>query len=154
MAGTYFSKDYTSPSDQAWRTGESPYQGTLGPYRRADQEPDSFKNKFVSELRANPDYKNFYEQSNFQADTAALSQQKINNQSQTPYATFLDPGDSQLANDFLTKYTEGINRGLIEEDRAIKPDNLARLASEPAAAGISAKDPNTVNKFPSQGVSI
>lgn len=149
-----FSKDYTSPADQAWRTGKGPDQGTLGPNRQADTDSTSFKDSFVSKLRDNPGYKNFYNGSIFSADTAAASQQKIDEQSNTADSTFKDPGDTSIANDFLTKYSEGVNRGLIEEDRAVKPDNLARLTSEPAAAGASEKDPNTINKFPSQGVSI
>ena len=149
-----FSKDHTSPADQAWRTGKGPDRGTLGPNRRADTDSTSFKDSFVSKLRDNPGYKNFYNGSIFSADTAAASQQKIDEQSNTADSTFKDPGDTSIANDFLTKYSEGVNRGLIEEDRAVKPDNLARLTSEPAAAGASEKDPNTINKFPSQGVSI
>lgn len=149
-----FSKDYTSPADQAWRTGEGPDQGTLGPYRSSDQDPTSFRNSFVTKLRNNPDYKNFYNGSVYSADTAAASQEKINNAAKSSTATFKDLGNNNIANDFLTKYTEGIDRGLIEEDRAVKPENLAELTSEPAAARISAKDPNTANKFPSQGVSV
>jgi hypothetical protein len=149
-----FSKDYTSPADQAWRTGKGPDRGTLGPNRRADTDSTSFKDSFISKLRDNPGYKNFYNGSIFSADTAAASQQKIDEQSNTSDSTFKDPGDTSIANDFLTKYSEGVSRGLIEEDRAIGPDNLARLTSEPAAAGASEKDPNTINKFPSQGVSI
>jgi hypothetical protein len=149
-----FSKDYTSPADQAWRTGKGPDRGTLGPNRKTDTDPESFKDSFVSKLRDNPGYKNFYNGSVFSADTAELSQQKINDESKTTNATFKDPNDTNLANDFLTKYSEGVSRGLIEEEDAVTPDNLARLTGEPAAAGASEKDPNTVNKFPSQGVSI
>jgi hypothetical protein len=149
-----FSKDYTSPADQAWRTGESPDQGTLGPYRHADQDPASFRNSFVSKLRHNPDYKTFYSGNIYSADTAAASQQKIDTAAETSTASFKDPGNNTLANDFLTKYSQGVDRGLIEEDRAVKPENLARLTNEPAAARISSKDPNTVNKFRSQGVSV
>ena len=149
-----FSQDYSGPVKQAWLTGKGPDEGTLGPNRRADTDSTSFKDSFISKLRDNPGYKNFYNGSIFSADTAAASQQKIDEQSNTSDSTFKDPGDTSIANDFLTKYSEGVSRGLIEEDRAIRPDNLARLTSEPAAAGTSEKDPNTINKFPSQGVSI
>ena len=149
-----FSKDYTSPADQAWRTGKGPDQGTLGPNRQADTDPTSFKDSFVSKLRDNPGYKNFYNGSVFSADTAAASQQKIDEQSNTADSTFKNPGDTSIANDFLTKYSEGVNRGLIQEEDAVTPDNLKAFTSEPAAARINEKDPNTVNKFPSQGVSI
>ena len=149
-----FSKDYTSPVDKAWRTGESPDRGTLGPNRKADADPNSFKDTFVSKLQDNPGYKNFYNESVFSADTADASQQKIDEQSKTTDSTFKNPSDTRLANDFLTKYSEGVNRGLIQEEDAVTPGNLNAFTSEPAAARISEKDPNTVNKFPSQGVSI
>jgi hypothetical protein len=149
-----FSKDYTSPADQAWRTGKGPDRGTLGPNRKADTDPTSFKDSFVSKLRDNPGYKNFYNGSIFSADTAAASQQKIDEQSNTADSTFKDPGDTSIANDFLTKYSEGISRGLVQEEDAVRPENLAKFTSEPAAARISDKDPNTVNKFPSQGISV
>lgn len=149
-----FSKDYSSPADQAWRTGEGPYQGTLGPNRSADTDPTAFTNRFVTELRSNPDYKNFYSKNIFSSDTAKASQDKINTSSTEDSATFKNPLDNTFANDFLSKYSEGVARGLIEEDRAVRPDNLARLTTEPATAASSAKDPNTANKFPSQGVAI
>ena len=149
-----FSKDYTSPADQAWRTGKGPDRGTLGPNRRADTDSTSFKDAFVSKLRDNPGYKNFYNGSIFSADTAAASQQKIDEQSNTSDSTFKDPGDTSIANDFLTKYSEGISRGLVQEEDAVRPENLAKFTNEPAAARISDKDPNTVNKFPSQGISV
>jgi hypothetical protein len=149
-----FSKDYTSPADQAWRTGKGPDRGTLGPNRKVDTDPTSFRDSFVSKLRDNPGYKNFYNGSIFSADTAAASQQKIDEQSNTSDSTFKDPGDTSIANDFLTKYSEGISRGLVQEEDAVRPENLAKFTSEPAAARISDKDPNTVNKFPSQGISV
>ena len=149
-----FSKDYTSPADQAWRTGEGPDKGTLGPNRKSDTDPNSFKDAFVSKLRDNPGYKNFYNGSVFSADTAAVSQQKIDDESKTSDSTFKNPGDKSLADDFRTKYVEGVSRGLIQEEDAVTPDNLKAFTSEPAAARINEKDPNTVNKFPSQGVSI
>ena len=149
-----FSKDYTSPADQAWRTGKGPDRGTLGPNRKSDTDSNSFKDAFVSKLRDNPGYKNFYNESVFSDDTAELSQQKINDKSKTPDALFKDPNDTDLANAFLTRYSEGVSRGLIQEEDAVKPENLAKFTNEPAAARISDKDPNTVNKFPSQGISV
>jgi hypothetical protein len=149
-----FSQDYSGPVKQAWLTGKGPDEGTLGPNRKTDTDSGSFKNSFVSKLRDNPGYKNFYNGSVFSDDTAELSQQKINDKSKTPDALFKNPNDTDRANAFLTRYSEGVSRGLIEEEDAVTPDNLARLTGEPAAAGASEKDPNTVNKFPSQGVSI
>ena len=149
-----FSKDYTSPADQAWRTGKGPDRGTLGPNRQADTDPTSFKDSFVSKLRDNPGYKNFYNESVYSSDAAATAQQQIKDQSTRTTSTFKNPEDRSLADDFRIKYVEGVSRGLIQEEDAVTPGNLNVFTSEPAAARISEKDPNTVNKFPSQGVSI
>ena len=149
-----FSKDYTSPVDQAWRTGRGPDRGTLGPNRKADTDPVSFKDNFVAEVTDNAGYKNFYNGSVFGADTAALSREKYKNQSNTTTSTFKNPKDNLLAKDFLAKYSEGVKSGLVLKEDAVTPDNLKAFVNEPAAARISDKDPNTVNKFPSQGVSI
>lgn len=151
MAFKSFSKDYTSPSDQAWRDGKSPYNETIGPYRSTN--PESFRNNFVSELNKNPDFKGFYQQA-FGSDTAQESQEKIDRASQSKKASFVDDRNNSLANDFLTKYSEGVARGLVEEDRAVFPENLAKLVTENATSGSNLKDPNTTNQFPSQGVSV
>lgn len=145
-----FSRDYSDPAEQAWRTGKSPYQQTLGPNRGSDADPYSFQNSFVSDLRKNPDFKNFYNNSVFSSDTASMSQQKLDDSSYRNTANFVNPSDNNLANDFLVKYSQGVSRGLIEQDRAIFPSNLSRLTTEPATAGSNEKDPNTTGKFPGQ----
>lgn len=151
MAFKQFSKDYTSPSDQAWRDGKSPSMGTLGPNKGFSV--DSFRNNFVADLRKNPDFADFSQQA-FAADTAQRSQDKLNTAYKTNIATFVDDRDNNLANDFLTKYSEGVARGLVEEDKAVFPENLAKLVTENAVSGSNLKDPNTANQFPSHGVSV
>jgi len=47
-----------------------------------------------------------------------------------------------------------IERGLIEPERAITKEGLARLTSQPATFGSNQSDPNTASKFPNQGVSV
>jgi hypothetical protein len=54
----------------------------------------------------------------------------------------------------LQEYSQGVARGLIESDKAVKPENLARLVTQQATVGSNEKDQNTVSKFPSQGVTI
>ena len=151
MAIPVFSKDYSDPASQAWRTGAGPYQQTLGPNRGADTDPTSFKNSFVTDLRKNPDFTDFYKKNTFGSDTAAVSQQKLDTSSLQNAANFTNPLDNQLANDFLVKYSQGVSRGLIEQDRAIFPSNLAKLTTEPATAGSNMRDPNTAGQFPGQG---
>lgn len=142
-----FSKDFSSPAEQAWKKGWSPYNETLGPYRGSDSDPKAFTNRFISSMEAkNPDYKGFYGQV-FSADDAERSQQKIDNAYKSSVAQFDVEEDNNIANDFLNKYSESIARGLIEEDRAVTKDSLASLVREPAAARISDKDPNTANKY-------
>lgn len=143
----YFSKSFTSPEDQAWRQGKSPYSGTLGPNRTAAD----FTNAFVSRLKDNPGYRDFYTGSNFTQDSANLAQQKIDFSAQSFKPSFGNPADNPFAGDFLAKYSEGVNRGLISEEDRVGPDKLAMLASQPATTGSSQKSPNTVSKFPGEG---
>jgi hypothetical protein len=149
-----FSRDFTDPASKAWRAGKGPDRGTLGPNRKSDTDPTAFKDNFVAEITDNPGYKNFYNGSVFGADTAALSREQYKNQSNTTTSTFKNPKDNILAKDFLAKYSEGVSSGLVLEEDAVTPENLKAFISEPAAARISDKDPNTVNKFPSQGISV
>ena len=146
-----FSKDYSAPADQAWRRGDRVDVGTLGPNPRASQDPQAFKNAFVNRIRFNPDSKSFYSSNVFAQETAARSQGKIDAAASTDQPNFINPGDNQLAQDFVSKYSQAVSRGLIEEDRAVTKDGLAKLVSEPATAGSSERDPNTANKFPGEG---
>ena len=72
-------KKSTSPADQAFDAGRSPYQGTIGPYRKADTDPYSFRNPSVAKQQDNTGYKNFYNGSVLSSDTAEQAQQKITN---------------------------------------------------------------------------
>jgi hypothetical protein len=44
-----------------------------------------------------------------------------------------------------------VARGLISEEDRVGADKLSILASQPASAGSSEKNPGTVNQFPGQG---
>ena len=145
----FFPKDYSSPADQAWRTGESPYSGTLGPNRTADPVRDPW----AADMKKNPDYDTFYSNRTF-ATVAPQSQAKIDAASQTDIPNFSNPGDQSFATAFVKNYAQAISRGLVEEDKAVQPVNLARLMSQPATAGSNESDPNTAGKFPSQGIKV
>lgn len=145
-----FSKSNSSPQDQTWREGKSPYSGTLGPNRTT-----AFTDTFVAKLKDNPGYENFYSGSNFNQETAQKSQQKINQSATNQEPVFSNPDDNPFARDFLSKYSEGVARGLISEEDRVGADKLSILASQPAAAGSSEKNPNTTNQFPGQsGIQI
>lgn len=145
----FFPKDYSSPADQAWRSGESPYSGTLGPNRTADP----IRDPWAADMKKNPDYANFYANRTF-VDVAPQSQAKIDAASKSDQPNFSNPGDQSFATAFAKNYAQAISRGLVEEDRAVKPGNLARLSSESATVGSNESDPNTAGKFPNQGVKV
>jgi hypothetical protein len=150
-----FSKSYGGPAEQAWRQGKPAYAGTLGPYPASSTDPESFKNGFVEKMRANPDSKNFYNSSVFGSDSAVQSQAKIDAASKTDQPSFASPENNSFAKDFVSKYSQAIERGLVEEDRAVTRDGLARIASQSATEGSSERDPNTTSKFPgASGASI
>lgn len=142
-----FSKSISSPQDQTWREGKSPYSGTLGRNRTTSEFTDSF----VAKLKDNPDYEGFYGNSSFNQETAQQSQQKINLASRTQEPVFSNPADNPFAKDFLAKYSEGVSKGLISEEDRVGPDKLSILVSQPATAGSSEKNPGTANQFPGQG---
>jgi len=103
-------------------------------------------------MKDNPDYRDFYTSSKFPDETAALSQQKIGLASQSAYSTFADPMVKSAADRFLDAYSVGVQRGLVEQDKAVFPENLAAFASESATSRIN--DENVKGEFPSRGVSI
>lgn len=146
----FFQKDYSSPADQAWRSGQSPYSGTLGPNRTSDP----IRDPWAADMKKNPDYANFYSSNRTFVDVAPQSQQKIDAASTTDKPNFSNPGDQSFAAAFAKNYAQAISRGLVEEDRAVRPGNLARLSSESANSGSNESDPNTAGKFPNQGVKI
>lgn len=149
-----YTKDYSNPEDQAFRAGIRPGENArLGPNQSAITNPRDFANKFVN-LRFNPDAKaNLWNSNVFGSDTAAQSQGKINAAAASDSPAFMNPEDNKFAWDFLQKYSGpggAIERGLIEPDRAITKEMLARLSTEPATFGASQKDPNTASKFPGE----
>lgn len=144
----------SNPLDEAWRAGESPYRGTLGPNRESASDPASFRNGFVAGVKDNPRFNNFINQGTFSSETAQRSQEKLNQASQNIWASFKNPADNKFADDFLAKYSEGVVRGIIGEQDAVDPKNLDYLVSEPAPSGSNEKSQETVGKFPNQGVQV
>ena len=68
---------------------------------------------------------------------------------------------ANLLQDFLSKYSRALggtnsaeDKGLIEEDRIVRPENLSQIATQPAAGGNAIQDPNVAGKFPSQEVNV
>lgn len=146
----------SNPLDEAWRAGEGPYRGTLGPNRESDSDPVSYRSGFVANVKDNPNFARFFADGNFSSETAQRSQEKINQASRNIWANFKNPADNKFADDFLAKYSEGVIRGIIAKEDAVDPTNpdLSRLASEPAPSGSNEKSQSTVGKFPTQGVQV
>lgn len=137
-----FSKKYTTPSDQAFRSGLSPDNKTLGPNAAVN-----FKNTFASKFDKNPDYTGFYDTGFFQ-ETADQSQLKIDKAAKTSQPSFKDPSDNNLAKSFLDRYVQGVDRGLISEEDSVGPGKLSYISSQSATDGSSERSPQTANKFP------
>lgn len=152
MAAPIYSTRKTSPADTAWRRGDSPYSGTLGVFRQADADPQSFRDSWVAKMKDNPEYRDFYRSASFPDETAALSQQKINVAAQSAYSSFPDPNNKFTADRFLDAYSAAVQRGMIEQDKAVLPENLAFLTTESATSRIN--DENVKGEFPSKGVSV
>jgi hypothetical protein len=148
-----FAKNYSSPSEQALRDGDTPYAGFLGP--NADMSPGQKGNQFLQAyLKSSGPDKNVPSGSTFSSEAAAQAENTIKGQIKSTATNFSDPLHKRLGDDFMKKYLNGVDRGLIERDKFIAADRLIPLVTEPAAAAISEKDPNTVGKFPNQGVQV
>jgi hypothetical protein len=149
-----FAKDYSSPSKQALRDGDPIWAGIGGPdpnLTQGQQNPNRFLQAYLKS--AGPD-KNVPSNATFSSKAAQQADSKIETQTQAHESTFEDPLHKQLADDFMVKYLNGVDRGLIERDKFIAADRLIPLTAEPAAAATSERDPNTVGKFPNQGVQV
>jgi hypothetical protein len=152
------SKKYTNPRDQAWREGKGPYKGSLGPNKTPE---DPLRDQWTAEMRDNVDWKNFSADSyTFPGETAAAAQQKIDDSAWDSEARFTNPGDNAFAKTFLDNYLDrgdgnsAEGRGLIEEDRIVRPENLDQVATSFAASGNAKSDPNVVGEFPRDDVAV
>lgn len=153
MAEPLFNTRFDNAADKAFREGRRPGDNTrLGPNPNPITDPKDFANAFVKKT-FNPNAEAPWSTSVFSADAAASSQDKINQAGTTD----LPPKADRFVKDFAYKYSGpggAIERGLVSMENAVTKERLAALITEPAAAGSAEKDPNTVNKFPNQGVNV
>jgi len=148
-----FSQRYDGPDDQGVRDDpnrKSVAAGTTGPYSPAGADPMSYKNKFVSELKKNPPSQQFYSQV-FSAKDAEESQNRIN--SLNDQSNFSNSGDQTLAKDFLTKYTQGGERGLVPQDQMITHQTIAAFQSQQPGQGIGDSNVNAASRIRYPGAS-
>lgn len=128
----FFDQNYTSPDAQALRRGARVDAGTTGPNAPANTDPHSYKNPFVSALNKQPPTKNFYNQV-YSSQEAEAAQNRIDNLGSMPL--FQQPGDQQLAVDFLNKYALGAQRGLVNQP--ISQQTVAMLQTQTPNQGMA-----------------
>jgi len=154
MALPPFSRRFDDPADRAFRSGARPGdRNQLGPFPSAIQDPRDFANAFINK-KNNPIGDSFWQQV-FSQETADQSTEKIKQASLVDEPRFPEPLNA-LAKDFLTKYRGpggAVERGLVEQDRYIAGDMLAKFAQEPAASRMNTKEPNTAStsQYPGAG---
>ena len=135
-----------TPADKAAFQGKNPSNKTTGPNTVGElQDP------WRGTLDNNPLNDDFYQSSYTFAGEAPEVQKKLDGL-QFEYGNAFEEGNNQFAQDFLNKYYN--DRGLIEEDRIVRPENLSQIATEPATRANAIQDPNVAGKFPSQEVNV
>ena len=141
----------TDRRDEKFLSGDSAYEGTLGPNKSAE-----LTSKYAGQLRkTNPRQPTFDSDSRTFPDVAPASQQKIDDLRFTDVPSFGNPGDNSFAQTFLEKYRDGVVRGFIAPEDEIRPENLDRIISQDAYAASMERSPNTAGKFPgADGVKV
>ncbi len=152
------SKKSTNKRDQVVRAGKSPYGGSIGPNKSFD---DILRSQSAAMFRDSPVAPNFYNDAyTFPGETAAASQQKLDDSAWDRKPRFENSGDNAFAQNFLNNYLDrgdgnsAEGRGLIEEDRIVRPENLDQVATSFAASGNAKSDPNVVGEFPRDDVAV
>lgn len=128
-----FKQDYTSPAAQAFRDKRRVDSGTVGPYAPANTDPTAYKNPYVAKQDDNPDSKNFYQQA-WSSDSTGKTQSWIDGLGNNP--NFSNPGDQALAKDFLAKYIQGGERGLVPPEEQITKQTISAFQSKQPGQGI------------------
>ena len=136
-----------TPADKVVFQGKDPSNKTTGPNTFTGE----ITNTWRGTLDNNPLNDEFYQSSYTFSGEAPEVQKKLDGL-QFEYGNAFEEGNNQFAQDFLNKYYN--DRGLIEEDRIVRPENLSQIATQPAASSNAIQDPNVAGKFPSQEVNV
>ena len=144
-----------TPADKAAFKGKNPANRTTGPNTVGElQDP------WRGTLDNNPLNDDFYQSSYTFSGEAPEVQKKLDGL-QFEYGNAFEEGNNQFAADFLSKYSRALggtnsaeDKGLIEEDRIVRPENLSQIATEPATRANAIQDQNVAGKFPSQEVNV
>ena len=135
-----------TPADKVAFQGKNPANRTTGP-----NTAGGLQDPWRGTLDNNPLNDDFYQSSYTFSGEAPEVQKKLDGL-QFEYGNAFEEGNNEFAQNFLNKYYN--DRGLIEEDRIVRPENLSQLATQPAASGNAIQDPNVAGKFPSQEVNV
>ena len=135
-----------TPADKVTFQGKNPANKTTGP-----NTAGGLQDPWRGTLDNNPLNDDFYQSSYTFSGEAPEVQKKLDGL-QFEYGNAFEEGNNQFAQNFLNKYYN--DRGLIEEDRIVRPENLSQIATQPAASGNAIQDPNVTGKFPSQEVNV
>ena len=130
-----FNQRYSGLDDQALRDKKPVDAGVTGPYAPAKSDPTSYKNQFIAQLAKNSASRQFkfYDQV-FSAKDAEESQDRLD--SFDNGSNFSNSGDQALAKDFLAKYTQGGERGLVPKEEQINQQTIAAFQSKQPGQGI------------------
>lgn len=136
-----------TPADKVVFQGKDPSNKTTGPNTFTGE----ITNTWRGTLDNNPLNDEFYQSSYTFSGEAPEVQKKLDGL-QFEYGNAFEEGNNGFALEFLSKYYN--DRGLIEEDRIVRPENLSQIATEPATRANAIQDQNVAGKFPSQEVNV
>ena len=144
-----------TPADKAAFQGKNPANRTTGPNTVGElQDP------WRGTLDNNPLNDDFYQSSYTFSGEAPEVQKKLDGL-QFEYGNAFEEGNNEFAANFLSKYSRTLggtnsaeDKGLIEEDRIVRPENLSQIATQPATRANAIQDQNVAGKFPSQEVNV
>ena len=144
-----------TPADKVTFQGKNPANRTTGP-----NTAGGLQDPWRGTLDNNPLNDDFYQSSYTFSGEAPEVQKKLDGL-QFEYGNAFEEGNNEFAANFLSKYSRTLggtnsaeDKGLIEEDRIVRPENLSQIATQPAASGNAFQDPNVAGKFPSQEVNV
>ena len=144
-----------TPADKVAFQGKNPANRTTGP-----NTAGGLQDPWRGTLDNNPLNDDFYQSSYTFSGEAPEVQKKLDGL-QFEYGNAFEEGNNEFAANFLSKYSRTLggtdsaeDKGLIEEDRIVRPENLSQLATQPAASANAIQDQNVAGKFPSQEVNI
>ena len=144
-----------TPADKVAFQGKNPANRTTGP-----NTAGGLQDPWRGTLDNNPLNDDFYQSSYTFSGEAPEVQKKLDGL-QFEYGNAFEEGNNQFAADFLSKYSRALggtnsaeDKGLIEEDRIVRPENLSQIATEPATRANAIQDQNVAGKFPSQEVNV